>query len=216
MKKSLQTELPDNPMERFGEWLAFAKAEADTPNFNAMGLSTVSVIDGQALPSSRIVLLKDYDLQQGYIVFYTNYQSRKGLELAACQRAAAVFHWDKLGMQVRLEGLVLKSPEAQSNAYFESRGRGSRIGAWSSDQSQPIASRDALYEKLAAVEKRFEEEADVPRPPHWGGYRLHIDRLELWCDGEHRIHDRALWQRELSVNNQVVSANDWQHQRLQP
>lgn len=216
MNKSLQTDLPDDPMPTFAQWLKIAQTDADTPNFNSMGLSTVAMKDGQPFPSSRIVLLKDYNVQLGYIVFYTNYQSRKAAELAQSSRAAAVMHWDKLGMQVRMEGIVCKSPASESDAYFQSRGRGSKLGAWSSDQSRPIESRETLFEKLRVIESRFDKATEIPRPSHWGGYRLHIDRIELWCDGEHRIHDRALWQRSLSQAEDNFIAGDWSHQRLQP
>ncbi|MEM7082406.1 MAG: pyridoxamine 5'-phosphate oxidase [Pseudomonadota bacterium] len=207
--------LPADPMPLFANWLEEAWANADTPNPNGMALSSALVENGVAFPSTRIVLLKNLVVDPGYVVFYTNYQSRKGHELLTNCRAGALLHWDKLGRQVRLEGAVVKSPAAESDAYFGSRHRASRIGAWTSAQSQPIESREQLLEKRTQTEQRFGEDK-VPRPPHWGGFRLFIDRLELWCDGEFRLHDRAVWQRVLNHTTEPTGGDAWRATRLQP
>lgn len=209
--------LPDNPVPLFLSWYEYACAHARRPNPNAMVLATA---DAQGSPSARVVLCKHIEADPGYVVFFTNYQSRKGQELEHRPRAAVVFHWDTLHRQVRLEGSLVHSPAQESDDYFHSRPLASRIGAWASRQSQSLASRAALEQQVAAVHQRFPEEiaADaVPRPPHWGGYRLWIDRLELWVEGPGRVHERALWRRELQpVDGEGFSAGPWSGSRLNP
>jgi pyridoxamine 5'-phosphate oxidase len=177
-------------------------------------------------------LCKDIVLPQGYLQFYTNYDSRKGAEMAACPRVAAVIHWDALHRQVRIEGFVVKAPARESDDYFLSRPWQSRVGAWASHQSQPVGTRQQLIEQLRAAGRRFGtppvgpdgDEADespsgvdVPRPPHWGGYRLWADAVELWVEGEYRIHDRARWTRSLTaIGDGQFQATQWHAQRLQP
>ncbi len=211
----LDTTLPENPMPALSEWLEESWTTADTPNPNAMAITSVRVLDGVAYPSTRTVLLKEANFELGYVVFYTNYNSRKGRELLANSRASALIHWDKLGRQVRLEGVIVKSPEHESDAYFATRHRASRIGAWTSQQSEPVDSRDVLVHRLQNTEQRFENK-EVPRPPHWGGLRLWIDHLELWCDGEYRLHDRAVWQRTLNHPANPTDGSEWSVTRLQP
>jgi pyridoxamine 5'-phosphate oxidase len=151
----------------------------------------------------------------GYVVFFTNYDSRKGAELAANPRAAAVLHWDALGRQVRLEGPIERSPPAESDEYFASRALDSRIGAWASLQSQPLDSRTTLLKRVAAEAARFGTK--VPRPPHWGGYRLWPEVLELWIEGSFRVHDRARWNRELEPAGDVgFEPGPWQATRIYP
>ena len=196
-----------------------------------MTLATVGV-DGR--PDARIVLCKDIDERSGHVVFHTNERGRKGRELAHCPHAAVVFHWDHLDRQVRIEGPVCRSPASESDAYFASRALLSRIGAWASDQSEPIASRDALVEKLHATMRRFGldpanlpgnggagAKVEIPRPAHWGGYRVYGARVELWCAGAGRLHDRAVWTRELrpvtdGQGGGFVGAGAWTATRLQP
>ncbi len=211
----LDKTLPENPMPLFAQWLEESWTAADTPNPNGMAITSARVDNGVAYPSTRIVLLRDCETAPGYVVFYTNYESRKGKELLTNPRASALIHWDKQGRQVRLEGVIVKSAEAESDAYFAKRHRASRIGAWASAQSQPLASRDELMEKLKAVEDRFEGR-DIPRPPHWGGLRLWVDHVELWCDGDFRLHDRAIWQRTLNDDTHPTASDDWRATRLQP
>lgn len=211
----LDKTLPTNPMTLFSAWLDEAWERADTPNPNGMAVTSAEVKDGVAYPSTRTVLLKDANFDDGYIVFYTNYDSRKGTELLNNRRACALLHWDKLGRQVRLEGVAVKSPVEESDTYFASRHRSSRIGAWTSDQSRPVDSRDTLLQKLADTEQRFDGD-DVPRPSHWGGFRLWIDKIELWVDGEFRVHDRAVWERTLNHADTPTRGDAWRATRLQP
>ncbi|HTX23541.1 MAG TPA: pyridoxamine 5'-phosphate oxidase [Steroidobacteraceae bacterium] len=218
--------LPAEPLEVAAEWLAEAWRLGAQRNPNAMTLAT-STRDGR--PSARIVLCKEIVARPGYVVFYTNYHSRKGRELAQNPRAAAVFHFDALQCQVRLEGRVEKAPEADSDAYFASRSVASRLSAWASAQSAPIESREKLRTAVDAAARRFGASgvsperppgaADmfVPRPPHWGGYRLWAEGVELWVEGANRIHDRARWSRELRQRaDGRIEAGAWSVTRLQP
>jgi len=205
-------------MHSVGEWLAHATGQAVQPNPNAMTLSTV---DSEGRPSARVVLCKLLVADPGYVVFYTNYQSRKCAEISANPHVSLVFHWDTLGRQARLEGIAVKSPAAESDAYFASRDRGSQIGAWGSDQSRPIESRDALLRQLEsrAAEMGFagDPDATIPRPPHWGGIRVWPFAVELWIEGSNRVHDRARWERRLQpVGDDTFSVSAWAGIRLQP
>lgn len=169
----------------WAEWLAAAAAESSqSPDMSAVALATATP-DGR--PSVRMVLLKGHDAD-GF-VFFTNTESRKGRELAANDRAALLFHWPALGRQVRAEGRVAPIDAAASDAYFATRARDSRIGTWASRQSTVLADRAALVARVAETEARFAG-ADVPRPPHWGGYRLTPDAVEFWQARPHRLHDR--------------------------
>src|SRR5258708_10258456 len=211
MSSSIKTHwtdtLPDpltgNPLNLLAQWLAQAQADAAQPNPNAMVLATV---DDRGYPSARVVLCKEINAQAGYIVFYTNYRSRKGRELEAKHRAAVVFHWDHRHRQVRAEGRVESLSDAENDAYFRTRPWESRLGAWATDQSQPVESRPAVERGVAAMARRFgipydgprtaepaRVTVDVPRPPHWGGDRLCAEAVELWREGGVRINDRALW-----------------------
>jgi pyridoxamine 5'-phosphate oxidase len=222
--ETLPNPLPDDPLAVAAQWLAQARADAAQPNPNAMVLATV---DGRGHPSARVVLCKDIDSQPGSIVFYTNYRSRKGRELGANPRAAAVFHWDHRHRQLRVEGAVEPLSDADSDAYFRTRPWQSRLGAWASEQSEPVASRRELERQVAAVARRFgipydpgtaepQVTVEVPRPSHWGGYRLLADAVELWVEGEFRIHDRARWTRALPANERTGSHAPWSVTRLQP
>jgi pyridoxamine 5'-phosphate oxidase len=177
-----------DPIARFSDWLR--EAEASEPNDpNAVALATVNAA-GQ--PAVRMVLLKG--LSDAGFVFYTNQQSRKADDLAANARAGLLFHWKTLRRQVRVEGAVTPVSDAEADAYFATRGRISRLGAWASDQSRSLPDRATLEAKLADVTARFEG-GDVPRPPHWSGYRVAPERIEFWWDGEHRLHNRELFVR---------------------
>ena len=198
-------------MQLLNAWVDEAMTAAAKPNPNAMSLATVNS-DGQ--PSVRVVLAKEINIEAGYLVFYTNYDSPKGNEIAQNPRAAISMHWDYAGRQIRGEGLLVKSPESESDVYFASRDRGSQVGAWASLQSQPVESREALKARFADAQEKFAG-ADVPRPPHWGGYRLWLTTVELWLSRESRLHDRAKWTR--SVEPATLATESWNCcGRLQP
>lgn len=219
--------LPASPLPIFRAWFDEAAETRNVPNPNAFTLATA---DPDGSPHARIVLCKALHEAPGFLVFYTNYQGNKGRQLAANPRAAATFHWDHHQRQVRVEGPVVRSPAEESDAYFASRHWTKRIGAWASDQSRPIGSHDELIAKvgeaidrlgidlaaLAAIEEGGPD-VTIPRPPHWGGFRLWAERVELWCGGQGRIHDRAVWTRELHPDpGQGFTAGAWSAERLQP
>jgi pyridoxamine 5'-phosphate oxidase len=180
--------LVTDPFARFREWMA--EAEATEPaDANAMTVATATR-DGR--PSARITLLKGVDTR-GF-VFYTNQQSRKAEELAANQRIALLFHWKTLARQIRIEGRVEPVTAAEADAYFASRARISRLGAWASDQSRPLDDRVTLERRLAEYEAKYPGE-DVPRPPHWSGYRVLPDSFEFWQNMPFRLHDRTTYTR---------------------
>lgn len=208
-------------------WLDEAARQGVQRNPNSMTLVTV---DAGGQPAARVVLCKDFVADPGYLVFYTNYESRKARELGSYPRVAVTFHWDALGRQIRIEGMAVFSPVAESDAYFASRNRGSQLGAWGSDQSAPIASRGALLRQLRerALDLGLNVSEDVqsiesidgpviPRPAHWGGVRVWASAVELWIEGGDRIHDRGRWQRTLERQNEhEFIVDEWQGIRLQP
>ena len=175
-----------NPHALFDAWLAEAKA-TEPNDAEAMALATVGA---GGRPSARMVLLKGHDA--GGFVFYTNSESRKGGELAGNPHAALLFHWKSLRRQVRVEGTATPASEAEADAYFASRARDSQLGAWASDQSRPLESRELFEAQFAALAEDYAGR-DVPRPPHWWGYRLVPDRIEFWNDRPHRLHERRLF-----------------------
>ncbi len=190
------------PFERFGEALALA-SESEPNDPTAMALSTV---DPQGMPNLRMVLMKDFD-QRGF-VFYTNRQSAKGCELDASFKAAANFHWKSLRRQVRLRGPVEEVTLAESDAYFASRPRNSRIGAWASQQSRAMEDRFSLEKAVAVYAAKFGL-GEIPRPPHWIGYRIKPVYMEFWTDKPFRLHERIVYTRE-------TTEGDWRVERLYP
>ncbi len=208
-------------------WFHQARDEQVQRNPNSMSLATTGA-DGK--PSVRIVLCKEIVVDPGYLVFYTNYHSRKGRELAAHPWAAVVFQWDALGRQLRIDGPVVLALASESDDYFASRPWRSRLAAMASEQSTPIATRQALLDRLRETAERhgtpdpFTAPADdqepglrLSRPENWGGYRLWAASIELWVEGAHRLHDRARWTRGIeSVGDGRFHAEPWRHQRLQP
>ena len=198
--KSLdEKDVERDPMKQFGVWMVEA-IHAQVPEPTAMALATV---DGDGRPSARIVLLKGVD-PRGF-VFYTNYESRKAIELAGNPAAAIVFLWKELERQVRVEGRVERVTAAESDAYYETRPLGSRIGAWASPQSRAIENRDWLQARWAELADKLGERP--PRPAHWGGYRLVADGVELWQGRTSRLHDRIAYRRRES---------GWEISRLAP
>lgn len=182
--------IAQDPLTLFDAW--FAEAQASEPNDpNAMALATV---DADGTPSARMVLMKGLE-PDCTLTFHTNSLSRKGEALAAHPVAAALFHWKSLRRQVRFEGSISDAPVAASDAYFETRGHESQISAWASEQSKPLDSRATLEARQEELEREYADR-DVPRPPHWHGYRLTPRRIEFWEDGAHRLHHRRLFTRD--------------------
>lgn len=181
--------MSSDPMQQFLAWFEEA-SRAGLSQPEAVALATASP-DGQ--PSARMVLYRG--LSGGYPRFFTNYQSRKGDDLASNPKAALLFFWEPLGRQVRFEGTVEPLSPEESDQYFQARPRGHRINAWASAQSRPIASRDELVARQRALEAEYEGK-EVPRPPFWGGFRLVPARIEFWTNGEDRFHDRRVYTRE--------------------
>lgn len=198
--KSADREPGPDPLVVFSSWYAEAERQK-LPFFDAFSLATATPA---GKPSARIVLFKG--LWHGRIRFVTNYDSRKGRELTDNPFAAAVFFWPALGRQVRFEGRVTRAEEAASDAYFASRDRESQLGAWASDQSRPIATRAELEARLQGARERFAGGA-VPRPPHWGLLELEPERVELWENGPHRLHDRFVYE---------ARGDGWSVERLAP
>jgi len=196
-----EDEAGDDPYELFGRWFAEAVAGGGRDP-NAMALATV---DPAGQPSVRIVLCKEFDAR-GF-VFYTNFSSRKGVELAGNPHASLLFYWAGLERQVRIGGRVEKVDDAESDRYFGQRPRAARIGAWASPQSQSIPDRAVLEERTAQMEQRFAGQADPPRPAHWGGYRLAPGAIEFWQGRPSRLHDRLLYTRDSGA---------WKRTRLAP
>lgn len=178
-----------DPFDLFDEWFAEARAsELNDPN--AMALATS---DAEGRPGLRMVLLKGHG-RDGF-VFYTNQESRKAADLAANRQAALLFHWKTLRRQIRIEGPVSTVSEAEADAYFATRSRDSQLGAWASDQSRPLDARATFEARFATMKARFEG-AEVPRPPHWSGYRVVPVAIEFWQDRAHRLHERRLFTRD--------------------
>lgn len=189
-----------DPIEQFRRWFDdVLNAKLHEPN--AMTLATATPDD---CPSARIVLLKGFD-ERGFI-FYTNYDGRKGRELDANPRASLVFYWGGLERQVRVEGSVERLTGEESDAYFVSRPRGSQLGAWASEQSRPVESRNVLEKRMRDLEAKYEGR-DIPRPPFWGGYRVKPEVIEFWQGRESRLHDRLVYRHD---------GEGWVIERLQP
>lgn len=227
LQDRLPDELPDDPMHWVAAWISDASDKAVKRNPNSMAIVTVG---NDAMPSARMVLCKDFQADPGYLVFYTNYQSRKARQISENPNVAVLFHWDQLGRQVRIEGQATRSPDSESDAYFATRDWGSQLGAWGSDQSAPLESRNALLKQVGKralklgvnVAKNLQsivgsDHPAIPRPAHWGGYRVWASSVELWIEGKDRIHDRARWDRSLvRQDDDSFITGAWSGTRLQP
>lgn len=227
LAQQLPDDLPRDPMPWAKAWLDEATSRRVQRNPNSMTLATV---DGNGRPSARVVLCKSFQAEPGLLVFYTNYKSRKVTDLSVNPRVAATFHWDAIGRQVRIEGLAVRSPDDESDAYFASRDWGSQVGAWASDQSAPVATRNALMQQLRERARELgvdvsddmqslqgNERTAISRPEHWGGIRIWAECVELWIEGQDRIHDRGRWQRSLTPeSDHAFTAGEWLGMRLQP
>jgi len=195
-----ESDVARDPTEQFRRWFG-AALDAGLHEPNAM---TVATATPEGRPSARVVLLKGFD-GRGF-VFYTNYEGRKGRELEENNRAALLFYWGELERQVRIEGTVSRVPKAESDAYYASRPRGSRLGAWASEQSRTVEGRGVLEDRIGDLEAEYEGR-EVPRPPFWGGYRVEPEVVEFWQGRENRLHDRIVYRRE---------DGGWKIERLQP
>ena len=196
-----ESDAASDPIEQFRSWFDEALA-ADLHEPNAMTLATATP---EGRPSARVVLLKGFD-ERGF-VFYTSYVGRKSGELETNPNCALVFYWGELERQVRVEGRASRVSEEESDEYFGSRPRGSRLGAWASEQSRPVEGRGALEERLRGLEAEYEGR-EVPRPPFWGGYRVEPEVIEFWQGRENRLHDRLVYHRS--------DNGEWGRERLQP
>jgi pyridoxamine 5'-phosphate oxidase len=210
--------LPAEPLRLLHAWLEEAFAKGVQQNPHAVTLATT---DPDGRPSARVVLCKEIDVEEGWILFYTNLRSRKGQALERSPYAAVVFHWDALGRQARLEGPVTLVSEEEADAYFASRPLNARIAAIASEQSEPIESRESLLRRFDEVASSLgippgAEDASVPRPKHWGGYRVWAERVELWVSRPDRLHDRGEWTRRLRANRGRFVGGPWKAARLQP
>lgn len=195
-----ESDVASDPFEQFGRWFDVV-LDAGLHEPNAMIVATATP---GGHPSARVVLLKGYD-ERGF-VFYTNYEGRKGHELEENPRAALLFYWGELERQVRIEGAVSRVSEQESDAYYSSRPRGSRLGALASEQSREVGGREVLEERVEALQREYEG-SDIPRPAFWGGYRVRPESFEFWQGRENRLHDRIYYRRE---------AGGWKIGRLQP
>ena len=209
MNPLLPEPLPRNPLPLVKQWLD--EASASVKNATAMALATV---DPDGRPSARMVICRGFDPEAGWLVFYSETTSRKGLALSAHPRAALVFHWSALERQIRVEGPVTMAPDEQTDAYWNSRPLDARIAAVASMQSHPIASRAALLAKVAAAAS---EGGESPRrPDRWIGYRVWADTVELWSGQPARVHDRAAWTRTLTPSGTGFTGSPWTATLLQP
>ena len=209
MSEPLPEILPADPLPLAARWLD--EAAAVVKSATAMALATAGD-DGR--PTARMVICRGFDVVEGWLVFYTDRESVKGRALDRNPRAAAVFHWDVLARQIRVEGPVTQAPEADSDRYWSTRPLDARLAAVASEQSRPIASRADFLARIEAA--RRAHGVDVPRPPRWGGYRVWAERVELWAGQPGRAHDRAVWTRPLQPTEAGFTGGSWRATRLQP
>jgi pyridoxamine 5'-phosphate oxidase len=209
MGEPLPDTLPADPLPLAARWLD--EAGRVMKSATAMALATV---DDEGRPGARMVICRGFDVAAGWLVFYTDRDSAKGHALEKNARAAAVFHWDVLQRQIRVEGPVTHAPEADSDRYWNTRPLDARLAAVASEQSRPLASRAEFLARIEAARRTHGE--NVPRPARWGGYRVWAERLELWAGQPGRAHDRAVWTRALRPSGTGFSGGAWRATRLQP
>ena len=214
--------MTQNPLLLLQSWLNEAMELDLQPNPDTMAIATSN---SQGLPNVRMVLCKEINTKEGYVVFYTNYNSVKSLEIKENPKCSALFHWDKLGYQIRIRGEILQSPDEENDTYFASRHLGSQVGAWASNQSNPVEDREALDDQFKKILDRFNltsesitrNEQKIPRPPNWGGYRLWIEEIEFWLNQKDRLHDRLHFRRALTISSEgIETEKKWTVKRLQP
>ena len=214
--------MTQNPLLLLQSWLNEAMELDLQPNPDTMAIATSN---SQGLPNVRMVLCKEINTKEGYVVFYTNYNSVKSLEIKENPKCSALFHWDKLGYQIRISGEILQSPDEENDTYFASRHLGSQVGAWASNQSNPVEDREALDDQFKKILDRFNltsesitrNEQKIPRPPNWGGYRLWIEEIEFWLNQKDRLHDRLHFRRALTISSEgIETEKKWTVKRLQP
>ena len=222
MRKILSQSMTQNPLLLLQSWLNEAMELDLQPNPDTMAIATSN---SQGLPNVRMVLCKEINTEEGYVVFYTNYNSVKSLEIKENPKCSALFHWDKLGYQFRIRGEILQSPDEENDTYFASRHLGSQVGAWASNQSNPVEDREALDDQFKKILDRFNltsesitrNEQKIPRPPNWGGYRLWIEEIEFWLNQKDRLHDRLHFRRALNISSEgIETEKKWTVKRLQP
>ena len=214
--------MTQNPLLLLQSWFNEALELDLQPNPDTMAIATSN---SQGLPNVRMVLCKEINTEEGYVVFYTNYNSVKSMEIKENPKCSALFHWDKLGYQIRIRGEILQSPDEENDAYFASRHLGSQVGAWASNQSNSVVDRQALDDQFRKILDRFNltnesitrNEKKIPRPPHWGGYRLWIEEIEFWLNQKDRLHDRLHFRRALTISSEgIETEKNWTVKRLQP
>ena len=214
--------MTQNPLLLLQSWFNKAMELDLQPNPDTMAIATSN---SQGLPNVRMVLCKEINTEEGYVVFYTNYNSVKSMEIKENPKCSALFHWDKLGYQIRIRGEMLQSPDEENDTYFASRHLGSQVGAWASNQSNPVEDREALDDQFKKILDRFNltsesitrNEQKIPRPPHWGGYRLWIEEIEFWLNQKDRLHDRLHFRRALTISSEgIETEKNWTVKRLQP
>jgi len=209
VRPALPEPLPPNPLPLIERWIA--EAAESVRSATAMTLATV---DPDGRPSARMVICRGFDTEAGWLVFYSDRDSRKGRALAAMPRAALVFYWESFERQIRIDGPVTPAPAADADAYWRTRPVAARIAAIASDQSRPIASRALLLAKMEDAAQRLG--AEPPRPERWVGYRVWAEQVELWVGQPARIHDRAMWTRALTPAPAGFTGGPWHATRLQP
>ena len=214
--------MTQNPLLLLQSWLNEAMELDLQPNPDTMAIATSN---SQGLPNVRMVLCKEINTEEGYVVFYTNYNSVKSLEIKENPKCSALFHWDKLGYQIRIRGEILQSPDEENDTYFASRHLGSQVGAWASNQSNPVEDREALDDQFKKILDRFnltieaitQNEQKIPRPPKWVGNRLLIEDIEFWLNQKDRLHDRLHFKRALTISSEgIETEKKWTVKRLQP